>query len=192
MNYLVHLYLSDSDDHVRLGNLMGDFVKGRLEGLPYPPGIVRGLRQHRLVDAYSAHSPTVRRSKARIDPRFGYFRGVLIDVFYDHFLARNWPRHANGTLEAFAAATYRLLEEHHDLLPEKLRQVAGRMIAHDWLVSYREVEVMERALFRIGQRLRRRNPLAEGYGELLKNYDGLEEDCAAFLAEATEYLEKCF
>ncbi|MEN8258929.1 MAG: ACP phosphodiesterase [Thermodesulfobacteriota bacterium] len=188
MNYLVHLYLSDPDPMVRLGNLMGDFVKGRLEDAPYPPAIIRGLRQHRDVDSYSLNSPTVKISKNRIDPSFGYFRGILIDVFYDHFLARNWAQHAAGPLEDFAEDTYRLLEEHDAILPDDLKRVAPRMIQYNWLVSYRQVEVVERALKRIGERLSRKNPLAEGYGELLKNYGELEEDCAHFLKEAKKQL----
>ena len=192
MNYLVHLHLSDPDPLVRLGNLMGDFVKGRLDNLPYPAGILRGLRQHRVIDSYTHHSPAVRRSKERIHSRFGYFRGILIDVYYDHFLASNWNQHAGGTLEEFAAQTYRLLEEHHDILPDQLKQVAPRMIQYNWLVSYRDVYIMERALARIGQRLKRKNPLAEGYDELLRNYDELEEDCARFLVEARAFLAKSF
>lgn len=188
MNYLVHLYLSDPDPLVHLGNLMGDFVKGPLADAPYPPGIIRGLRQHRDVDSYSLTSPTVRTSKNRIDPAFGYFRAILIDVFYDHFLARNWEHHAQITLEEFAASIYRLLEEHEAILPEGLKRIAPRMIRHNWLVSYREVELMQRALKRLGERLSRKNPLAEGYAELLKNYDALEEDCTHFLYEAGRQL----
>jgi acyl carrier protein phosphodiesterase len=184
MNYLVHLYLSDPDPMVRLGNLMGDFVKGPLEDAPYPPNIIRGLRQHRDLDSYSQVSPTAKISKNRIDPSFGYFRSIMIDVFYDHFLAANWAQHATGSLEDFAEDTYRLLEEHEAILPDKLKRVAPRMIQYNWLVSYRKVEAMERALKRIGERLSRKNPLAEGYGELLKNYGELEEDCAHFLNEA--------
>lgn len=188
MNYLVHLYLSDPDPLVRLGNLMGDFVKGRLDKTDYPAGIIKGLRQHRRIDSFSQHSPAVQLSKGRINSSFGYFRGILIDVFYDHFLASNWEQHASGSLEEFATATYRLLEEHHTLLPEGLRNIAPRMIQYNWLVSYREVEVMKRALIRIGQRLSRENPLAEGYGELLRHYDELENDCTQFLAEARKHL----
>ena len=188
MNYLVHLYLSDPDPMVRLGNLMGDFVKGRLESFDYPSGIIKGLRQHRAIDSLSHHSSIVKTSKERIDSRFGYFRGILIDVYYDHFLASNWEQHASGSLEDFAASTYRLLDDHHELLPDGLRRIAPRMIQYNWLVSYRNVEVMERALKRIGERLSRENPLAEGYDELLKNYDGLEEDCSQFLLEARKHL----
>ncbi len=188
MNYLVHLYLSDPDPMVRLGNLMGDFVKGPLEDAHYPPGIIRGLRQHRDVDSLSLTSPTVKISKNRIDPSFGYFRAIMVDVFYDHFLASNWKNHASGPLEEFAESIYRLLEEYEAILPDGLKKIKTRMIKYDWLVSYREIWVMERALKRLGWRLSRKNPLAEGYGELLKNYDGLEDDCAHFLTEAKNHL----
>jgi len=190
MNYLMHLHLSDPEPLVRLGNLMGDFVKGRLEKTPYSPDIVHGLRQHRIIDSFSQTSPAVNASRNRIDARFSYFRGIMIDVFYDHFLASNWEQHASGTLVQFANETYRMLEEHHDILPQQLQNIVPRMIQYNWLVSYREVEVMERALARIGQRLKRENPLAEGYGELLKHYDELEEDCAQFLIEARNYLKQ--
>ena len=94
----------------------------------------------------------------------------------------------HGTLEEFADGIYRLLREHHDILPQKLKLIADRMIEYNWLVSYREVSVMQRALERISQRLKRDNPLAEGYEELIKNYDGLEEDSSVFLGEALSLL----
>jgi acyl carrier protein phosphodiesterase len=188
MNYLVHLYLSDPDPMVRLGNLMGDFVKGPLEDAAYPVGIIRGMRQHRDLDSYSQRSPTVKISKNRIDPYFGYFRSIMVDVFYDHFLSSNWTQHAAGSLEEFAESIYCLLEEHAPILPDGLKKITARMIKYNWLVSYREIWVMERALKRLGWRLSRKNPLAEGYGELLKNYDDLEDDCGHFLNEAQKHL----
>jgi len=167
---------------------MGDFVKGPLEDSPYPSEIIRGLRQHRAVDSFSHLSPIVKISKNRIDPSFGYFRSIMIDVFYDHFLAANWHHHDDTTLEEFARSVYLLLEEHEAILPEGLRKIAPRMIEHDWLVSYRETWVMERALKRISERLSRKNPLAGGFSELLKNYDKLQIDCARFLSEAGMHL----
>jgi acyl carrier protein phosphodiesterase len=112
----------------------------------------------------------------------------MVDVFYDHFLASNWGNHAEGSLEDFAKDIYRSLEEHEAVLPDELKKIIPRMIKYDWLVSYREIWVMERALKRLGWRLSRKNPLAEGYGELLKNYDDLKDDCGHFLIEAKEHL----
>ncbi len=188
MNYLVHLFLSDPDPLCRLGNLMGDFVKGPLEN-HWPPAMARGLRQHRRIDAFAQLHPAFHRSKDRIDPAFGHCRGILVDVFYDHLLARHWDRHSGLPLKEFATDIYRSMEAHRTLLPPALQAVAPRMIAHDWLVSYREPVNVERALGRLAQRLSRPNALADGLPELLRNLPGLTEDCDAFLVDARAHLQ---
>jgi acyl carrier protein phosphodiesterase len=188
LNYLVHLYLSDPTPECRLGNLMGDFVKGRLANA-WAPEILRGIRQHRRVDAFAHRSPVFRRSKARIHDSFGHCKGVLVDVFYDHFLARNWIRHSAVPLERFARDIYRLLEANREILPPGLQKVAPLMIGHNWLVSYRDTQTIGRVLERISERLSRPNPIALGIGELHRHYAGLEADCELFLAEAREYLQ---
>ncbi len=187
MNYLVHLFLADDTPSSMLGNLMGDFVKGRLDDT-FPPAIRRGIEMHRQVDAFAHDNPVYRRSKGRLDDSYGYFRGVLIDVFYDHFLARNWSRHRPQPLEAFAGRVYRLLTENFERLPPGLQQVAPRMIEHNWLLSYRETETIDRVLQRLSSRLRRPNPLGRGVVELHRHYRTLEEDCEEFLAEAVTFV----
>lgn len=189
MNYLVHLYLSDPTPECRLGNLMGDFVKGRLEN-GWTPEILRGVRQHRRIDSFANRSTAFRRSKSRIRDSFGLCKGILIDVFYDHFLAKNWDRYSTVPLGAFALSAYRLLEANREILPPGLQQVAPRMIAHNWLVSYREARTIAVVLERISGRLRRPNPLAQGIHELHREYAGLEADCDLFLREAREFLRQ--
>lgn len=189
MNYLVHLYLSDPTPECRLGNLMGDFVKGRLENA-WAPEILQGIRQHRRVDSLAHRSAVFRRSKARIDNRFGHCKGILVDMFYDHFLARNWSSYSTIPLEVFARDIYRLLETNREVLPPGLQQAAPGMIARNWLVSYRETQTIGRVLERISQRLSRPNPIADGLGELHRHYAGLEADCDLFLAEAKEFLQE--
>lgn len=184
MNYLIHLYLSDPDPLIQIGNLMGDFVKGRLDGRPWQPGILAGLKQHRRVDRYAHDHPQVLASKARLDQRYGILKPVLVDIFYDHFLAKNWESWASGSLEGFAAGIYRLLREHDELLVEPFRPVARRMADSDWLCSYRDPAVIALVLERIGNRLKRTNLLAEGIGELHRHGQELETDCQAFLRQA--------
>lgn len=189
MNYLVHLYLSDGSAGGLLGNLMGDFVKGALDE-SIPAEIRAGIHQHRLVDAFAQGNSHFRRSKRRLDKRFGHCKGVLVDVFYDHLLAGNWQRHHPRPLEEFAAGVYALLEEHFDELPPGLREVAPRMIRHDWLVSYREIAVVGRVLERIAARLSRPTPLAQGLPALLADYPAFREDCRLFLEDARAFLAK--
>ncbi|MDO3376904.1 ACP phosphodiesterase [Geoalkalibacter halelectricus] len=185
MNYLVHLYLSDGSPGGLLGNLMGDFVKGSPDaGLA--PDIRAGILQHRRIDAFAQTNPHFRRSKRRLDDRFGHCKGILVDVFYDHFLARTWRRHHPLSLEEFATQVYQLLQAHFAILPPGLQEVAPRMIEHNWLVSYRETATIERVLHRLAARLSRPTPLAEGFTELLTHYEDLGADCSAFLADARQ------
>jgi acyl carrier protein phosphodiesterase len=189
MNYLVHLYLSDDDPLCRLGNLMGDFVKGPLNRYDYPEKLLQGLRQHRAVDTLAQGHAAVRRSRERLDHRFGHTKGILIDIFYDHFLSRNWESWGLGSLRDFVEAGYRLLHRHRRLLPHKFRPVARRIIRYDWLAAYRKPETIRFVLERMSGRLTRPNLLAQGHRELVRCGEGLEADCQDFLASAAEILK---
>lgn len=184
----MHLYLAGADPELRLGGLMGDFVKGPLTA-PYPPGIIAGLRLHRRIDALAAVSPYCRASRQRLHPRFGHTRAVLVDIFYDHFLASHWHEFHLQPLAAFAADVYRLLASHSDQLPPGLARIAPRMAEHDWLTSYRERRVVDIALARIANRLSRPTALGEGGTELERCGGELLEDFRGFMAEAREVLE---
>lgn len=188
MNYLVHLFLSDPDPQCLLGTLMGDFVKGPLDGT-FRSDVRWGIELHRKVDLFAHHSPDFRRSRLRIDDSFGYFRAIMVDVFYDHFMASTWSRHSPTPLPEFARGIYGLLRGHLAELPMGLQEVAPRMIAHDWLTSYRDLEIIGRVLKRLSTRLRKANPLGRGLVELERNYTGMEQDFERFLASAREHVE---
>lgn len=187
MNHLVHLFLADPTDGCRLGSLMGDYVKGRLDQR-YPPEIRWGLLQHRKIDRFAETNPHFQRSKRRLDPALRHCRGILVDVAYDHFLAINWASFANTSLETFAAAIYRLLEEQHALLPPALQQAAPRMLAADWLVACRRRETLDKVLRRLAGRLTRCNGLGDGLAEIERHYRQLEADCCAFLHDARAFI----
>lgn len=174
----------------RLGNLMGDFVKGRLEKADFPADLLRGLRQHRAVDRLAMDHPAVRRSKGRLDDRFGHIKGILIDIFYDHLLSKNWSRWGVGHLADFAAGAYDLLQRHEDLLTETFRPVARRMVRHDWLTAYRDPENIKTVLNHVAARLQRPNLLAQGHGELARCGEAMSADCLAFLHDARARLAR--
>jgi acyl carrier protein phosphodiesterase len=188
MNYLFHLFLSDPEPEVMLGNLMGDFVKGRLELTSYPELVVFGLKQHRQVDSFANRSSAYLASRQRIDPHFGYFRSIMIDVFYDHFLACNWDRHHSVALERFAEQIYRSLEKRFNSLPNELQRIVPLMIKHNWLVSYRDIETIQRVLSRLDQRIKRPTPLAQGISQLKQHYSNFETDCEQFIHQAQIFL----
>lgn len=182
MNYLLHLYLSEAEPLARLGNLAGDFVKGPLVGR-YPPAFERGLLLHRRIDLFAHHNDACRRSRQRLDPGLGLLRGVLVDIYYDHFLARCWDDYANQPLADFAREVYAELHQYDLLLPEGLRRLAPRMSAADWLVSYRERRTVALVLERMAPRRPALARLADGSAEFARHEPQLLEDFHAFMAD---------
>jgi acyl carrier protein phosphodiesterase len=187
MNYLAHLYLAESEDPESLiGNLMGDFVKGRVSGL-WTPGLRRGILRHRKIDAFTDGHAVVKTSKRRIRPELRRYAGVLVDVFYDHFLAKHWRRYSSTPLRNFSWSAYRILATHYDFLPASMQRSVSYMIANDLLMTYREITGIQRALLGIQGRLKRPGRLAEGVTDLRRNYAPLATDFAVFFPELIDY-----
>lgn len=182
MNYLAHLYLADNTPQSLLGNLLGDFLKGaRVEDFPLE--IQAGIRRHFQVDVFTDAHPVPLESRRRIAPPQRRFGGVLVDVFYDHFLARHWREFSPEPLDAFTARTYAALGSQEALLPERLRHALPRMREEDWLGSYREVDGVRNTLRGLARRLRREHDLAAGAEELVRHYAELEADFRLFFPD---------
>ncbi len=187
MNYLVHLRLSDPEPDCQIGTLMGDFVKGSLDPA-LPPGFRRGIVLHRQLDSYAQGDPSFRRSKRRLNEAFGHCKGIMIDVFYDHYLARHWNLYSPILLEDFANQIYAHLERNFSQLPPGLQRLLPHLISENWLVSYRETAVIGRVLKRVGTRLQRPNRLADALPELHRYYAELEEDFFLFMQAAATHV----
>lgn len=178
MNFLAHLHLSGDDPDVITGNMMGDFVKGRLEGR-FPPRITLGLKLHRRIDSFAGSHPAFQASRQRIDPRFGLYRAVLVDLFYDHFLAAHWERFSAEPLADFIVRSEAVVRSRAAHLPERLEQVVPAIFG-EWIPSYADPDGIGRVLVRMAARIGRANPLADGARELLRGYDGLRDDFFRF------------
>ncbi len=188
MNYLAHLYFSAPRPLAWSGSLMGDFFKGNAyDGLP--DDLVTHLKLHRRLDTFTLSSPPFQSSRRRLNPCFGHGRSILVDVFYDHLLACRWDSYSDMPLPDFAREVYSGLNACHHYLPSRLQEQLPRMVAADWLSSYRHEEVVARVLQRLEQRLRHKIPLAGGYGQLHQHRAGLEEDFSAFMADMAAYVK---
>lgn len=181
MNFLFHLYLSGNDPQLLTGNLMGDFVKGRI-GDDYPPRLRSGILLHRRIDSFAQNHPLFRRSRQRIDPCFGLWRGVLVDMFYDHLLANEWQNWSPEPLQLYLARARGMVEANRAHLPERLASLVP-LIFETLLPSYAYLEGVARALERMSARVRRPNPLAGGAPELEKNLTGLKDDFREFVPQ---------
>ncbi|MEQ8198516.1 MAG: ACP phosphodiesterase [Clostridiaceae bacterium] len=111
MNYLAHIYLADNNDKSMLGNFLGDFVNKALEN-EFEYDIRSGIYMHRKLDSFTDSNPFVLESKKRISKENRRFAGVLVDLFYDHFLAKNWSEYSSIPLEEYADNFYGILKRH--------------------------------------------------------------------------------
>lgn len=187
MNYLAHTLLAGDSPSDRVGGLIGDFVKGPLPG-DLPPALARGVALHRAIDSFADRHPAFIASRARVSARRRRVGGILVDLFYDHLLARDWTAFASGSLAAYCAGVYGDLQAQGADLPAAAREAGARMRRGDWLNSYREVEAIGRAIDRMAlHRLRRPLPLAGGIEEFLADTDGFAADFQAFLPDAQAF-----
>ena len=159
MNYLAHLLLAEQTAESLIGNLAGDFVKGRISD-EVPPGIAAGIRHHRRVDAFTDSHPSVAAFRRVLIPEHGHYARVIADVFFDHFLAIDFTRYSSEPLDEFLTRVYAAIDPHVDELPGRLRIVYPRMRDDGWLESYQSLEGIRLALGGISHRLSRRPQLA--------------------------------
>jgi len=189
MNYLAHLFLADSDRLSLLGNLMGDFVKGRIDNT-YPDVITNGLILHRQIDKFTDNHTVFKESRQRISGELARFSGVLVDIFYDHFLAVNWPRFSSVPFEHQTDQWIELLEGDMGFpLPEKLVFVLDAIKRDKMLHLYQTTDGVEFVLQRLSNRIRFDNNISDGIHDLLKNYHELDDDFNRFFPELIAYTE---
>lgn len=186
MNYLAHLLLCDGRPESIVGSILGDFSRGVDLGA-LDPGVREAVALHFRVDAFTDAHPVVGESKQRIRPPHRRYAGVLVDMFYDHFLARRWDRYSAVPLAAFTTTVYEALEQAEAYLPERMTRVCRAMAAGDWLGSYVRLEAIDTALQRMSRRIMRANDLATGVNALIANYDLLEADFHRFFPELRDH-----
>ncbi|TAE59829.1 MAG: DUF479 domain-containing protein [Nostocales cyanobacterium] len=186
MNWLAHLFLSEPYVEMRLGNLLADIVKGT-ERQKLNAQIQRGIQCHHIIDHFTDNHLIFQRSKQRLNPIHRRFAGVLVDIFYDHFLAKNWADYTDISLDKFTAEIYTSFQAYSGEIPMIVRQVINRVAAEDWLGSYRYTQGIETSLERISKRLSRRFNrelmLNEAVDELIKHYHEFEQDFQDFFPE---------
>jgi acyl carrier protein phosphodiesterase len=190
MNFLAHALLAGDIEADRIGGLMGDFVKGILPaGLP--PALASGVALHRAIDSFADRHPAFVASRRRVSAVRRRVSGILVDLFYDHLLARDWTDHGPGTLENYTVRLYTTLQDYADVLPERAREVSDLMRKNDWLCAYRNVAAVGQAIDRMSvYRLRRANPLGGGIEEFIADAEGFDADFRLFLPDALAFADE--
>ena len=161
MNFLAHSYLSPSIPLVRLGNTFGDFIKGKAM-LGVHPDVVKGVLLHREIDTFTDNHPITQECKKIFINQLGLFSGIVVDMVYDHFLAKNWSKYSSIELKDYAKELFNDFDNQHDNLPEKVCEVVPIMKAQNWILAYETVNGMEKILKKMSQRISNKKDLTVG------------------------------
>lgn len=186
MNFLAHALLAGDTPALVVGGVIGDWIKGPLPGA-LPDDLAKGVALHRAIDSYAESNPAFCRSRSRVSADRRRYAGVLVDVFYDHLLARNWSAIHNRPLDEYCAGVYRLIEDRLNDLPVSSHRALTLMADEDWLTSYAHIEGIADVLARMSRRARQPNPLANGEQEFLADIDGFAGDFQEWLGDTRAF-----
>ena len=188
MNFLAHLYLSGNDEGLIIGNFIADMVKGKAYQ-NYPEPIQKGILLHRQIDSFTDNHPVFRVTKRRILLEQGRYSGVVVDMFYDHFLALEWARFSNQKLDQFVCGNYRLLIKNFRMLPPRARFILPFMIRQNWLVNYANFEPLAKIFDRMDKRTDYQSGMKTGVETLKKHYPEIKNDFFGFMPEVVEFVK---
>lgn len=187
MNFLAHVYLSGENDHIKIGNFMADGIHGN-NFEEFPVDVQKGIRLHREIDSYTDFHPIFRQSKHRLHERYGHYSGVIMDIFYDHFLAKNFSEYSNTPLKKFSEDFYQVLEENFEILTPKFQKILPILKQENWMLMYATVEGLAHILYMMDRRTKLRSKMQFSVEELILFYEEFENEFKLFFAEMEEFV----
>jgi len=188
MNYLAHVYLSGSDKDLIIGNFIADHVKGKAY-LDYPETIQKGILLHRKIDDFTDHHPLFKKNVTLLFPQFRHYSRVIVDMFFDHFLAAQWELYHPDPLEDFSRQFYLLMQEYSGSLPDKTKKILPILSKYNWFVAYQSLKGLEDILFQMSQRTRFPSKMSLAVVELEKNYSKIALDFNTFFTELINFVQ---
>ena len=187
MNFLAHAFLSDNQHDIIIGNFITDFLRGRKAVDDLPKVIQQGIIIHRKIDKFTDKHPIVKQSVKRLKSTQGRYASVLMDVFYDYFLIKNWSTFSPTLLSDFAANIYSHLETEIHLYPKSLQKRLPQMISHDWLVRYGEIEGLKFTFSKMSNRTSFEDNFHLATDDLLRFEEEFNEEFLVFFPELLAY-----
>ncbi len=184
MNFLAHLFLSPVDEDITFGNFIADSVKGKAF-YAYNEAVQKGILYHRFIDQYTDTHEQVRLSKERLSAKFGKFSGVIVDIYYDHFLAANWHVYSNSSLNEFAQRHYQTIESRFEQLPQKSKRIFPYMRSQDWLSNYSDLAFLQKVFEGMAKRTSFESQMEQATPYLLMHYKAFAYDFRQFFPQLT-------
>lgn len=188
MNYLAHLYLSKDNGLSKAGNLMGDFLKPADLSIQ-PKAVLDGIENHKATDKFTDTHPLILDLRTEFDPTFRRFVPIMLDVSFDHMLAKSWEDYHELSLVEFTQRAHQQMAETEQYMPDVMKNRLSGMAEHGWLASYVSTDTVEKTLISISNRIRFKNNLNQAYSEVLNQYDVIEQTFQVFFPALVQHIE---
>lgn len=189
MNYLAHAFLSGTDKELLLGNMIGDFVKGKHYN-QYALGVQKGISFHRHLDTYTDEHKTIRAAKKILRESNIKNAGIFIDIIFDHFLAQDDEHFPTAiSLKKFTESVLGEVQNGFPIFSEEMKKYFGYMIQYNWLYHYRFRDGIEKTIMGF---LKRHPHIGNGdevVFALFNNYSALHEQYSIFMPDVIAWAE---
>ncbi|MBK3517327.1 acyl carrier protein phosphodiesterase [Carboxylicivirga marina] len=182
MNFLAHLYLSGDNPRIQVGNFIGDHVKGRAYE-KYSPEIKQGILLHRKIDDFTDRHTLVKQSARRLNERYGRYSGIIIDVFYDHFLGVNWAHFSSISLKQYVSKVHKVLLSNYFKLPADVKRFLPFLVKSRRLETYATKEGIERSLRIMSNYSSLPDHTSWAMEQMDEHYQAFNDDFMAFFNE---------
>jgi len=195
MNYLAHLFLADTlskrdelmhDEKILLGNYLGDFIKGKIDSVTFntlvsDEQVKTGIVMHRKIDLLADQHIQSLLNNNTITFQQRRYAGITFDLACDHFLARDWGRFSEQSLENFSGYCINSLQKQHAFMPEKARVTFNYLTRYQWLTHYQDMNYIEQVFLGIQRRLKKDNNIDQAFKDFQNNYESLDILCTQFI-----------
>jgi acyl carrier protein phosphodiesterase len=189
LNFLAHIYLSGDSREILIGNFIGDYIKGKhIKG--YPEDVIQGIMLHRKIDSFTDRHPITHSSKKVIAEKYGLYAGIIIDIYYDHFLSANWSRYSDIPLREYIHDRYSLLDSGFSIFPSGVRSWFPYFIKSNWLETYTSFSGLNMVFKRMSYRTSLPDHAEYAVDQLQQHYDVLKENFFVFFSEICEMVER--
>lgn len=189
MNYLAHVYLSNNNEDLMIGNFIADHVKGKVI-LDFSDEIRAGIVLHREIDQFTDSHPVFLKSKMRLANNYRKYAGVIVDMFYDHFLAANWDDYSEEDLEKYTQRVYKILMKKFLILPRKTKYILPFMAKSNWLRNYGSFDGLHRALSGMAKRTPYESGMEKATDDLKNDYDFYRQEFREFFPDVIRFSKK--
>ena len=188
MNFLAHIYLSGSDKELQIGNFIADGIRGK-DYLKFPHQVSKGIILHRAIDTFTDSHEIFRNTKKIFQPKYGLYSGIIVDLVYDHFLAKDWKKYHSEDLYTFTQNFYALLEANKDILPDKTLYLLPYMKSQNWLYNYKTIEGIGEIMAQMDRRTLFKSNMTEAVKDLTFYYNDIQHDFNLFFVELIKYMQ---